>query len=134
MRIRLPRIRLRLPRFKLRVQIALLGIGGVVLLGIISAAGSHTQARFQEAADASMQLKAHVAAVAQGLLAARQVETDFLLRRQDKLIGQRQDLLARAAERLAAVERMVAPLAADDPLKGAESLRAGLNAYTTRFQ
>ena len=134
MRILLPRIRLRLPRFDLRAQIALLGIGGVLLLGIISAAGSRTQARFQEAADGSIELKAHIAAVAGGLLAARQVETDFLLRRQEKLIGQRQDLLARAAERLAAVERLVAPLLADDPLKRAESIRAGLNNYTTRFQ
>jgi methyl-accepting chemotaxis protein len=115
------------------VQIALLGMGGVLLLGLISAAGSRTQERFQEAADRSTQLKAEVAEIAASLLAARQVETDFLLRRQEKLITQRQELLARAGERLGNIERLVAALPADDPLKRSEAIRAGLNMYVTRF-
>src|SRR5262245_5255524 len=126
--------KLRLPRFDLRAQIALLGIGGVLLLGLISAAGSRTQERFQQAADESTQLRAHVAAVAEGLLKARQVETDFLLRRQEALITRRQELLARAGEHLDAIERAIAPLPGDDPLKNATAIRPGLNMYATRFQ
>ncbi|WP_167858663.1 methyl-accepting chemotaxis protein [Methylobacterium nonmethylotrophicum] len=72
--------------------------------------------------------------MAEDLLKAHQVETDFLLRRQEALLGERQALLAKAGERLAEIERRVAPLPDDAPLKAAETLRAGLNIYATRFQ
>jgi len=127
-------MKLRIPRLDLRGQIALLGVGGVLLLGLIFALGSRAQERHQLAADASARLKAHVFALAADLLAARQAETDFLLRRQEALIAKRQALVAQAAERLVEVERAVQPLAADHPLRRAEAMRAGLNNYVTRFQ
>ena len=124
----------RLPRMDLRVQIALLGIGGVLLLGAISATGSRTQARYQEAADRSAELRADIALLVDDLLTAHQIETEFLLRRQEALIARREAVLARAGGRLGDVERLVAALPADDPLKAAGALRAGLSDYAARFR
>jgi methyl-accepting chemotaxis protein len=120
-------------RLGLRYQIALLGIGGVLLVGAIYVVGLWTQEQAQQSADESAILRNAVAQVAQGLLEARQVETTFLLRRDEASIAKRQDTLARTGERLSEVERIASPLAADDPLKRAEAIRPGLNAYGTRF-
>ncbi|TGD95968.1 methyl-accepting chemotaxis protein [Methylobacterium nonmethylotrophicum] len=127
-------MKLRLPNIGLRAQIAALGVGGVVLLGIIFASGSYSQQKLQVTADHAADLSRLIAAMAEDLLKAHQVETDFLLRRQEALLGERQALLAKAGERLAEIERRVAPLPDDAPLKAAETLRAGLNIYATRFQ
>src|SRR5262245_36293929 len=120
-------------RLGLRDQIALLGIGGVLLVGAIYVAGLRTQERAQQSADESAVLRNAVAQVAQGLLEARQVETAFLLRRDEATVAKRQEILARTGVRLAEVERIAASLADDDALKRAEAIRPGLNAYGTRF-
>ncbi|CAO4184849.1 methyl-accepting chemotaxis protein [Methylorubrum populi] len=127
-------MRLSLPRFNLQAQIEALGVGGVLVLGLISILGAHVQGRFQQMADLSTELKEQAAAVAEDLISARQVETDFLLHRRDALITQRQDLIARAGERLTEVERLVAPLPSESPLRKAEVIRVGLDLYRTRFQ
>ena len=121
-------------RVGLRAQVALLGVSGVIVLGSIFMSGVRTQERLQVAADHSTQLKSAVTAAADDLLRVRQIETEFLLRRQEKQIDQRQQLLTRAGEHLADVERLVTDLPADDPLRKAEVLRSGLNIYATRFQ
>ena len=89
-----------LPQLELRAQIAALGIGGVLTLGIISILGTQTQERFQRDVNQSAQLKEKISAVAGDLLTARQVETDFLLQRKDALIIRRQDLVTQAGQRL----------------------------------
>ncbi|GJD73652.1 methyl-accepting chemotaxis protein [Methylobacterium goesingense] len=127
-------MKLHFPRLDLRFQIAVLGMSGVLTLGIISVVASNTQDHFQQIADQSMEMKERIASVAIDLLAARQIETDFLLRRQDGLITRRQELITRANQRLSEVERLVASLPADDPLRKAETIRVGLNIYTIRFQ
>jgi methyl-accepting chemotaxis protein len=129
-----PRLR-SLPQLRLglRYQIALLGIGGVLLVGAIYVVGLRTQEEAQQSADESAILRNAVAQVAQGLLEARQAETAFLLRRDEASIAKRQEILTRTGERLSEVERIAGPLAADDPLKRAEAIRPGLNAYGTRF-
>ncbi|KMO31103.1 methyl-accepting chemotaxis protein [Methylobacterium aquaticum] len=127
-------MKLRFPRFGLRAQIAALGVGGVLLLGGIFGWGSWTQERLQASADRASDLASLIAAVSDDLLKAHQVETDFLLHRRDALIGEREALVAKAGERLEEIERRVAPLPDDAPLKAAETLRASLNIYATRFQ
>src|SRR5215813_6712389 len=102
-------------RLGLRDQIALLGIGGVLLVGAIYVAGLRTQERAQQSADESAVLRNAVAQVAQG-----QVETAFLLRRDEATVAKRQEILARTGVRLAEVERIAASLADDDALKRAE--------------
>ncbi|MGY2046907.1 methyl-accepting chemotaxis protein [Methylobacterium sp. JK268] len=125
---------MRIPRLGLQGQIALLALGGVVLLGAISLIGLRSQARLQRVADQSVALSAALTSVAESLLGARQAETDFLLHRQEALVTRRDELVAQAASALEQVERMVAPLDAEDPLKKAEIIRPGLNQYATRFQ
>ncbi|WP_407520562.1 methyl-accepting chemotaxis protein [Methylobacterium oryzisoli] len=127
--MRLPRLRL-----GLRMQIATLGMGGVLLLGLIYTGGARTQAHFQAIADAGARLHAAITAVDRDLVAARQIETDFLLRRQEALIGQREALIARAGERLGEIERALAEVPAEDPLRRIDAVRPGLNLYATRFQ
>ena len=82
-------LKIRRFRLDLRVQIALLGVGGVLLLGTIFASASRTQAYYQDAADWSAALQSDVTAVATDLLGARQAETEFLLRRQEAPIARR---------------------------------------------
>lgn len=121
-------------RFGLRAQIAALGMGGVLLLGAIYTTGLRTQERQQGTADDSTRLRGAVAALAEDLLTARQAETEFLLQRREPMIAAREARVARASERLKEIEAQVAPLAAEDPIKRAEAIRAGLNVYETRFQ
>ncbi|SFV10963.1 methyl-accepting chemotaxis sensory transducer [Methylobacterium sp. 174MFSha1.1] len=127
-------MKFRFPSVGLRAQIAVLGVGGVLLLGIVFGWGSWNQERLQASADRAADLAARITAFADDLLKAHQVETDFLLHRKDALIDERQVLLTKAGERLDEIERQVAPLPDDAPLKAAEALRAGLNIYATRFQ
>ncbi|GLS44981.1 hypothetical protein [Methylobacterium brachythecii] len=121
-------------RLGLRLQIALLGMGGVLLLGLVYMIGLSRQEALQEKPDAGARLRSAIVAIHGDLGSARQVETEFLLKRRESLIGKRETLVARIAEQLKQVEQAVAELPADAPLKRAEAIRAGLNLYMTRFQ
>ena len=120
--------------FGLRGQIAALGIGGVLLLGLIYTQGARTQAALQQVADDGARLHAAVSALDRHLIDAHRIETEFLLRRREQLIAEREALIGQMGERLAEVEKDVASLPAEDALRQAETLRAGLNLYATRFQ
>jgi methyl-accepting chemotaxis protein len=74
-----------------------------------------------------------MASVTEGFLEARQLAAEFLQKRDEKLIERHQAILARLAENLDAVEGLIAPLSADDPIKRGEALRSGINMYATRF-
>ena len=121
-------------RLGLRWQIALLGMGGVLLLGLVYMIGLSRQETLQATADASAKLRAAIVAIHADLGTARQAETEFLLKRREALIAKRDAAVTRVGERLKDVERAVAGLANDDPLKRAEAIRSGLNLYATRFQ
>jgi methyl-accepting chemotaxis protein len=137
---RVPKVRLRIrpalrpPRFGLRAQILGVGVSGVLILGLISAVGAHIQERLQREADASTVLKTHAGDVAALILKARQVETEFLLRRRPNLIAVREALMKTALDHLGMIEQATAGLPPEDPPHGAEAIRAGLNLYATRFQ
>ena len=120
--------------FGLRGQIAALGIGGVLLLGLIYTQGARTQAALQQVADDGARLHAAVSALDRHLIDAHRIETEFLLQRREQLIAEREALIGQMGERLAEVEKDVASLPAEDALRQAETLRAGLNLYATRFQ
>jgi methyl-accepting chemotaxis protein len=121
-------------RFGLRGQIASLGLGGVLLLGVIYWLGFSTQDRLQRAADESTALRTAMTAIGMGLLEAREIESAFLLRRQEALAVRREEVIRRTAAHLREVEELVASLPAADPLKRAEALRAGFSGYATRFR
>jgi methyl-accepting chemotaxis protein len=120
-------------RFSLRYQIACLGIGGVALLGPIYWSGVSTQQHYQAAADASTELLAHVSAMMSGLLRAHQIETDYLLKRRDALIAERDKTLQDVGAELSAVEAGTAGLPDDDPLAAVARLRPSVNVFATRF-
>ncbi|GEP03356.1 methyl-accepting chemotaxis protein [Methylobacterium oxalidis] len=121
-------------RLGLRWQIALLGMGGVLLLGVVHMLGQNRQDALQRVADRGSELHAAMIGIHADLGAARQAETEFLLDRREALIAKRETLVARVGERLRSVEAAVADSPADSPLKQAEAIRPSLNLYATRFQ
>ncbi len=121
-------------RIGLRAQIAILGIGGVILVSGIYFAGLHGQAAFQRSADVATHLKMLVDDVAQKFLRTYQIDTEFLLRRNEKMIAQHETEVARFGEILAAIEAALTTLPADDPVQRAASFRPVLNNYATRYQ
>ncbi len=121
-------------RIGLRLQICLLGMSGVLLLGLICTHGERIQARMQSVADDTTRLHTAIEAVDHDLIDARRTELDFLLRRKEALIGEREALVAGIGARLEEIERAVAAMPDDAPLRRAEALRPGLNLYATRFQ
>jgi methyl-accepting chemotaxis protein len=128
-RIHRPRIRI-----GLRLKIVTLGIAGAVVAGAISLAGLYTASRVQQESDASVQFRFQVMSLAQSYLEAGQVANAFLQKHDDRHIQKHADILQQAAAYLTAIESAIAPLPADDPLKSAGSLRAGINQYAIRFQ
>jgi methyl-accepting chemotaxis protein len=121
-------------RLGLRAQIAALGLGGVALIAVIYLVGLRFEGDARRSADDSAALQSLVSTVTEGFLEARQLAIQFIQKRDEKLIERHAETLARLVENLAAVERLVAPLPDDDPLRRAEALRSGVNMYTTRFQ
>jgi methyl-accepting chemotaxis protein len=121
------------PNISLRIQIAMVGIAGVVLVGLIYLQGLRAQAALQAAADYAVSLEGLTTQIAQDLLEARQTAFEFLIKRDEKRVAQHNDLIKRARERMTRLEAMVEQLDKDDPMRRAQALRAGLNLYETRF-
>jgi len=120
-------------RLGLRWKIALLSVGGLLLVGAVYLAGSRIQKQQQEFADQSAALANHVAALSQDILEAKQAAADFLQRRTEDTIKTHAALIAHARGLLTSIEGLVAPLDAANPLRQAEGFGAGINMYATRF-
>jgi methyl-accepting chemotaxis protein len=118
----------------LRTQIAALGLGGVALIAVIYLIGLRFEAEAQHTADDSAVLESLITTVAEGFLEARQLATEFLQKRDEKLLARHERILTQLRDNLATIEALVAPLPDDDPLKRAGVLRGGINMYATRFQ
>ena len=125
---------IQLRRAGLRAQIAVLGVSGALLLGLIYADGARTQAALQQHADGSAHLHLAMITVDRALAVARQAETDFLIHRREALIETRERALAETGEALTLVEQRAAEVPSDDPLRRADAIRPSLNLYATRFQ
>ncbi len=120
-------------RIGLRIQIALLGISGVLLTGAICLAGLNLVAGAQVESDKSVKLRQHVVGLSANYLEAGQIATEFLRKHDEKQIDRHAGLLNAALENLAAIETIVDQLPDGDPLKQNSALRSGLNLYKTRF-
>src|SRR5215468_9659750 len=127
-----PIARLR-PNLSLRVQIAAVGIAGVVLVGAIYLQGLSAQTRLQAAADEAMSLEILTTTIARDLLEGRQTAYEFLIKRDEKRVAQHNKTIKRARERMTRLQAMVDALDKDDPMRRAGALLAGLNLYETRF-
>jgi methyl-accepting chemotaxis protein len=129
------RIRI-LPRFRvgLRIQIALLGILGVLLTGAICLAGLSLAASAQVESDQSVNLRQHVVGLSSNYLEAGQIATEFLRKHDERQIDRHAGVLDAALAHLGAIETFVDPLPDGDPLKQNGALLSGLNLHKTRFQ
>src|SRR5215831_15128631 len=114
-------------RLGLRTQIAALGLGGVALIAVIYLVGLRFEAEAQRTADDSAVLESLITNVAEGFLEARQLATEFLKKRDEKLLARHDQILAQLRDSLATIEALIAPLPDDDPLKRAGVLRSGIN-------
>jgi methyl-accepting chemotaxis protein len=121
-------------RFSLRWRIALLGIGGLLLIGMVYFVGSQIENRKQEIADQSAALATDVAALSQDMLQAKQIATEFLLRHSQAAIDRHAAIIVHARGLVAAIGKLVASLDSADPLRQADAFGAGINMYATRFQ
>jgi methyl-accepting chemotaxis protein len=121
-------------RIGLRIQIALLGILGVLLTGAICVAGLTLAADAQVQSDHSVNLRQHVVGLSANYLEAGQIATEFMRKHNEKLIERHAGVLDAALAHLSAIETFVDQLPDGDPLKQNSALRSGLNLYKTRFQ
>ena len=125
-----------LPRLRvsLKIQIALLGILGVLLTGAICLAGLNFAASAQVESDQSVSLRQHVVGLSANYLEAGQIATEFLRKHDEKQIDRHAGVLDAALAHLRAIETFVDQLPDGDPLKQNGALLSGLNLYKTRFQ
>jgi len=122
------------PRIGLRVQIALLGIVGVLLTGAICLAGLKLADNAQQQSAQRIALREHVVALSSNYLEAGLIATAFLRKPADKLIADHKAVVASAQRHLDAIEQMIGQFDDGDPLKQTSALRSGFNLYLTRFQ
>ncbi|WFU80478.1 HAMP domain-containing methyl-accepting chemotaxis protein [Bradyrhizobium sp. CIAT3101] len=138
MRASIIAIRLILPilrrlRPSLRTEIAMLGIGGVLVTGAMSVLGLDYIAQVQREADRSIHLRAHLAAISEAFLESQQLALEFLRKHNEALITRQAQSLSKELVGLDQIEEYVAPLPEGDPLKDVSFLRAGIGLYATRF-
>jgi methyl-accepting chemotaxis protein len=120
-------------RLGLRAQIAALGLGGVALIAVVYLIGLRFEGEAQRAADESAGLATLIANISDGFLEARQLATEFVQKHDESHVVRHAAVLARLADHLARVEQLIAPLPADEPLKKAGTLRAGIAGYAASF-
>ncbi|WP_271623466.1 hypothetical protein [Bradyrhizobium sp. CCBAU 11430] len=120
-------------RIGLREQMAVLGISGVLVTGVICAAALHYASIVQREASASNELKARVVSLSQSFLESGQIATEFLRKPSEMSVETHADLVDRQLEELGRVEKLIGELPEDDPLRQAASLRPVINLYATRF-
>ena len=117
----------------LKIQIALLGILGVLLMGAICLVGLNLAAMTQLESDQSVNFRLHVLGLSANYLEAHQIATEFLRKHDEKLIDKHAGVMETALGHLSEIENFVEKLEDGDPLKQISALRSGLNLYQTRF-
>ncbi|MDF0498853.1 HAMP domain-containing protein [Bradyrhizobium yuanmingense] len=121
-------------RVGLREQLALLGISGVIVTGAICAVAMLYASAAQRQSSASNKFKGHVTALSQTFLESGQVTTEFERKPSEETIKKHANNHERQLAALSRIEEFVTDLRDDDPIKEANSIRAVINLYTTRFQ
>src|ERR1700738_719422 len=100
------------PRFRigLKIQIALLGILGVLFTGAICLVGLNLAAVTQLESNQSVNLRLHVLGLSANYLEARQTATEFLRKHDEKLIDKHVVVLETALGHLSEIETAVEKL------------------------
>src|SRR5215475_7157669 len=117
----------------LRGQILLLGVAGTVVVGAIYFIGVLFEQRSREVADRFSRLESLTARVSEGLLQGREIATGFLQKPNDKKVVAHEETVKAAAAHLAGIEEIAGQLPEGDPLRQAQTFRAVIASYNTRF-
>jgi len=125
-----------LPHFRigLKIQIALLGIIGVLFIGAVCLFGLGYVAEAQLVSNQSVNLRQNLVGLSVSYLEAGQDANEFLRKHDEEQIDRYTKVMETALGHLSAIESFAGKLPEGDPLKKASSLRSGLNLYQTRFQ
>jgi methyl-accepting chemotaxis protein len=121
-------------RIGLKIQIALLGIIGVLFIGAACLFGLGYVAEAQLVSNQSVNLRQNLVGLSVSYLEASQDANEFLRKHDEKQIDRYTKVMETALGHLSAIESFAEKLPEGDPLKQASSLRSGLNLYQTRFQ
>jgi methyl-accepting chemotaxis protein len=105
----------------------------VVLIGMIYLIGLRVESAAIQKSDTSIALQALINDAAEKFIEARQVAGEFILMPNEKLIDRNSELLAGVRENLQSIDRLIADLPQDDPLRKATAWRMALNDYAKRF-
>ncbi|TAK49888.1 MAG: methyl-accepting chemotaxis protein [Xanthobacteraceae bacterium] len=120
-------------RIGLRMQILLLGTVGVLLIGTIYLVGLRVENAAIHKSDTSIALQVRIADAVEKFIEARQVAGEFTRMPSERLIERNNELLAGVRVDLEGIEKLVADLPQDDPLRKATEWRTALNDYAKRF-
>src|SRR6202790_383381 len=119
--------------FSLRSQILLLGLTGVAAIGKIYLNSLQVETKSQRAADEFGTLALLTAKVSEGLLQCREMATEFLQKPDEKKVAVHTEVLKATIGYLTEIEHLAESLPEGDPIRKANSFRATINNYTTRF-
>jgi methyl-accepting chemotaxis protein len=119
--------------FSLRSQILLLGLTGVAAIGTIYLISLQVETKSQRAADEFGTLALLTAKVSEGLLQCREMATEFLQKPDEKKVAVHTEVLKATIGHLTEIEHLAESLPEGDPIRKANSFRAMINSYTTRF-
>jgi methyl-accepting chemotaxis protein len=119
--------------FSPRSQILLLGLTGVAAIGTIYLISLQVETKSQRAADEFGTLALLTAKVSEGLLQCREMATEFLQKPDEAKVAAHAEVLKATVGHLADIERLTESLPEGDPIRQANSFRATINNYTTRF-
>lgn len=125
---------LRRLRPSLKTQIAMLGMGGVLIISTTCLGGLYYAARVQHESDDSMRFRAQLSSLSEGFLESQQITMRFLRHHDEALVTKYTDRIKAELLELDAIEAYAAAAPENDPVKQVASLRSGINLYATRFQ
>lgn len=113
---------------------ALLGISGVLVTGVVCAAALNYASLVQSEANDSNKFKGDVASLSQSFLESRQITSDFVRKPSEGAITKHAKSHQEQLADLSRVEAFVSALPDHDPRKEATALRSVINLYATRFR
>ena len=125
---------LRRLRPSLKTQIAMLGIGGVLIISATCLCGLYYAAQLQRESDDTARFRAHLFSLSEGFLESQQITTRFLRTRTEALVKMHADRIQQELAELDKIEAFAATAPEGDPIRQVGSLRSGINLYATRFQ
>src|SRR5262245_17714448 len=118
----------------LRAEIAFLAVGGVLVVGLIYWAGVKTQNEHLRLATATASLRINASELEEKLVELRLKETEFLWRRRETLLEDRDKLVSGVEESLTELRQAASRPEASDLAKQIDQITTDLSTYRENFQ